>query len=971
MLSEITSFKIKEVEKWFRERRAEGVFISTTPVIISLFEKLVRKSGDSLSGRELRNLLLPIKNNHEYTEISIFNRTGRRIFDINDSGWSYSQEEGKEYLKFSSQGNIVFSELEKDINTGKSFISMIVPVRAKNLLIGIVVFRIDPSVYLYPIINSWPFERVTTSSCLARLEHDRLTYLYLSDVSTGAFDSLVAGSNNDELSKAILAVNDLRLLETKDYHGVDVFADYQNIPGTSWLLISKIDQNEIYSPLKGQAIRVIIFLFVFIIVVFIIGVLIWKNHQLKYFRSRFELQSIKAGAEEKVRFMSALLQEVNDAVITFDKDMMILSWNKGAERIYGWKAEEIVGKFGGGALQIAFHGTSKDQVFNELEQNGSWKGELIHKRKDGSNAYVLSSVSQLLDEDGKILGIITINKDISEQVHSEKIRDAIYRISELAHSSKDLNEMYASFHVVIGELLDAHNLFIALLENNGETLTYPYFADEKESAPLPHKKGNGLIEFVLRTGKPLLAKPEDIKYFVDREIIDPPGDNLIDWIGTPLRIDAETIGVLVIRSYSPKIRYGNWEKSVLTFVSEQIALSIHRKKMEQDLIEAMQKAEVSSNLTSSLLANMNHELRTPMNGILGFAEILMNELEDPDKKSKAENILVSGRRLMDTLDAIMDLSYLESDKISRKFKPISVGKIVRSVLKTYETIIKGKNLNLNSNVAIGLMVMGNEHILQHLVKNIVDNAVKYTDKGSISVEGTLFHKEEKPKVSLIVRDTGIGISREYHEMIFETFRQVSEGYGRQFEGSGLGLSICKKIVTLLNGEITVKSTPGEGSEFTVILPAVIETPELESMDAGQLLKPKILKGASKKVPDILLVEDNTVNLQLLMVYLRDYCNIYSALDGKSAIEMTRHQKFDAILMDINLGPGMDGIQAMLEIRKQQDYRFVPIIAVTGYASIGDRDRLIVNGFTDYLAKPFKKDVVIEMFSTLLSGTPGK
>lgn len=736
------------------------------------------------------------------------------------------------------------------------------------------------------------------------------------------------------------------------------------------LFLSKIDQNEILIPLKAHAVRIIIYLLVFLVIVLILVILIWKNQKLHYYRSQFELQSRSTKAEEKVRFMDALLQEVNDAVITFDKDMMILSWNRGAERIYGWKAEEVIGKFGGGSLRFDFHGPSRELFFNELKEKGFWKGEVIHKRKDGTNVYVLSSTSQLLDKDNKVLGIITINKDITELVHSEKIRNAVYRISELSHSTRDLDEMYTSFHVVIGELLDAQNLFIALLEKDNETLTYPYFVDEKETVPSPHKKGNGLTEFVIRTGKPLLAKPEDIKYFIDRDIIDPPLDSSIDWLGAPLHIEKETIGVLVVRSYSSINRYGEREKDILTFVSEQIALSIHRKKMQHELIEAMQRAEVSSKLTSALLANMNHELRTPMNGILGFAEILMNDLDDPEKKSKAENILISGRRLMDTLDAIMDLSYLESDNVTRKFKPVSVGKVVRSVLKTYESSIKRKKLDLICRIPVGHAILGDEHLFQHLVKNIIDNAVKYTDKGSITLEAYHTEKDGKPMLSIAVRDTGIGISEENHEMIFEAFRQVSEGYGRQFEGSGLGLSISKKILALMNGEIKLKSKPGEGSEFTILLPAVHETPSPESVDVGELLKPKIHRDRSKEMPDVLLVEDNAINLQLLMVYLKDYCNIYSAIDGKSAMEMTRNQKFDAILMDINLGPGIDGIQAMLEIRKRLDYRYIPIIAVTGYASIGDRERLIATGFTEYLLKPFKKDNVIDIFSTIISPSYG-
>jgi CheY-like chemotaxis protein len=157
-----------------------------------------------------------------------------------------------------------------------------------------------------------------------------------------------------------------------------------------------------------------------------------------------------------------------------------------------------------------------------------------------------------------------------------------------------------------------------------------------------------------------------------------------------------------------------------------------------------------------------------------------------------------------------------------------------------------------------------------------------------------------------------------------------------------------------------------GSEFTILIPAVTDHVITEPVDFDELLKPKIHKDTAGKVPDVLLVEDNTVNLQLLMVYLKEYCNIYSALDGKSAIEMAQEHPFDAILMDINLGPGMDGIQAMLEIRKRQGNRDIPIIAVTGYASIGDRDRLLSTGFSEYLPKPFTREKIAEMMEGLFT-----
>jgi CheY-like chemotaxis protein len=212
----------------------------------------------------------------------------------------------------------------------------------------------------------------------------------------------------------------------------------------------------------------------------------------------------------------------------------------------------------------------------------------------------------------------------------------------------------------------------------------------------------------------------------------------------------------------------------------------------------------------------------------------------------------------------------------------------------------------------------------------------------------------------------MGIAEENFDLIFETFRQVSEGYGRKFEGSGLGLSISKKIALLLNGEIRLKSKLGEGSEFIVILPSAGAVFEQSPGPLPEKVPEKPAEPVyPKNTPSVLVVEDNLVNLQLLTLYIQDYCMAYSALDGKAAIESARQKRFDLILMDINLGPGLDGIQAMLEIRKLTDYKNVPIVALTGYASIGDRDRLISLGFSGYLPKPVTKDVLLGFIDEII------
>lgn len=952
----LTGIKVGQISAWLMERKAEGIFLASHPDFIRLMKSLTTNPQQEQIREEISRWLATIIKNHGYKEILIYNHKGDPLLLINDSG--YSVTGGIPAMKMTDgifPDSITCLEHCSGGSLPKFSLEFVVPVKDNLKPVALVVLRMDAEIYFSSIFKEWPYQTSSGESLLSWMTSDSVQYLFGSSGRIKV-QSSHRKSEMDALSRKVMESGTMAMIEAADYRGVDVMANSRQVPGTSWKMISKIDTDEIYAPMKRKAVSVIVYLAGMLAVVFISLALIWKNQQVVHFRKQLEYKSMNIKAEERIRFMNALLEEVNDAIITFDKDLIIQSWNKGAEKIYGWKSEEVVGKFGGGSLRVDFPGSTRESVFRELDEKGFWKGEVVHKRKDGSTAYLLSSTSHLKDEAGNVLGIITINKDISEVVQSEKVKNAVYRISELAITSRTLDEMYAAIHVVIGELMDARNLFIALREGL-DLISFPYFVDEKDSKPEPQVMGNGLTEYVIRTGKPLLAKPEDIAYFTNREIIDMVGPVAIDWIGIPLKIEKETIGVLVVQSYDPAIRYGDREKDILVFVSEQIALSIHRKKIQQELIEAKQKAEVSNKLTSALLSNMNHELRTPMNGILGFAEILMHELKDEDSRSKAENILVSGRRLMDTLDAIMDLSYLQSHEVARKFQPVFVGPILSKVLKNYEQPLRRKHLKLHLDIQENLAILGDEHLFQHLLRNLVDNAVKYTDQGSITIKAALAAQDDKQQVVLTIKDTGMGISKENYAMIFEAFRQVSEGYGRKFEGSGLGLTISKRILELLNGEISLVSDVGQGSEFTILLPSA-QTVPVEVPSAGiDIPRPEVAVTGPHKLPDVLIVEDNLVNIQLLMIYIKDLCNIYTTLDAKSAIQLTRERKFDAILMDINLGPGLDGIQAMLEIRKRPDYQDVPILAVTGYASIGDRERLLSLGFNGYLPKPYDREAI--------------
>ncbi len=386
---------------------------------------------------------------------------------------------------------------------------------------------------------------------------------------------------------------------------------------------------------------------------------------------------------------------------------------------------------------------------------------------------------------------------------------------------------------------------------------------------------------------------------------------------------------------------------------------------KQELEEARARAEESSMLKTSLIANMSHELRTPMTGIIGFSEMLKDMLQSSEYTEVIQNILDSSRRLMRTLDSILNLSIFESGKMNIRnirMDIMDAAEETKSIFKQYADSYKDKNLECKFSNEGNVKVYVNRYLFSEIITNLIDNAFKFTKEGFVSVSvQTVKNKDNKRFAAIIVKDTGIGIAPEHQDMIFHEFRQVSEGYNRTFEGIGLGLSLCKKMAEFMSGKIFIRSELNTGSEFSVIFPLVIEnmpisiSPEPES----EILSTTTEEFLSYRKGDILVVEDNQVNLDLIKVYLNEVCNIDSTRDGFSAIQMASAKKYGAILMDINLGPAMDGLKTAKEIRKIEGYEHIPIIAVTGYATEDDRKRILDEGLDYHIPKPFSKHYLVD------------
>ncbi len=631
------------------------------------------------------------------------------------------------------------------------------------------------------------------------------------------------------------------------------------------------------------------------------------------------------------------MENANDIMILFSEDGRILNVNKKAVTSYGYTREEILSMNIFQLRNTNNSGLVKDQF--DIAQKEGIEFQTVHYRKDGSRLHVeVKSIGVDTDGDKLVLSII---RDISSRMKKE---EKMRKLAYIVESSDD---------AIIGKTLDG----IVTSWNKGAEKLYGYSKEEVVgkgiSLIIPKEKIEEFHKIMcnVKVGKNL-EHHETVRKKKNGDLIEvsitisPVYDLEGNLVG------ASTIARDITETKLKKMELKEKYEELSAVYEELTATEEELRNNYKELEIAKEEAENANLAKSQFLANMSHEIRTPMNGITGVIDLIsLTELSETQKEY-LDILKYSSSLLLDIINSILDISKIESGKFELNMRPFNLKKTLDKTIKELSIVCNNKDLKVFYYIDpfIEFNLIGDELRLNQVLINLINNAVKFTEKGEIIFKVQKISEfNEKLKLQFSIKDTGTGIKEEFKKDIFKKFIQQDMSYTKKYYGTGLGLAISKELVKMMNGNIWFESQEGVGSTFYFIVEFLVDYNKIIKKDSN-LNRIRVMPTKSSTV---LIVEDNEINMKIVCEMLKRLgYNFICAYDGSKALELLDNNLVNLILMDIQM-PGLNGYETTKIIRKNEvDKQRIPIVAMTAYAMIGDREMCIENDMDDYISKPF-------------------
>lgn len=953
-LKAIASLKTDQLSQWNTERKADANVMVKSPFFVQAAKRLTSQGISSLIEEDFYNQLLLFNEYYGYDNLILADTTGHILVSVIETDSVLDDSTSRQINQAIMSDDVYFTGIYFCPQHNKYHYDIIVPVMTNQASPSmVVIIRIDPEDLLFPIINSWPIESRTAESLIAKREGDFAVFVN-SPRFSAAQPKQFKIPLTDTLVPAVKAILGYTgFVEGDDYRGEAVLSYVHQLKDMPWVMVVKIDKSELYKELTFRTGIILLTGLLLIIITSASLVSIYSFRQRGFYKHLLAQELALNTSETRNR---TTLYSIGDAVITTDTQGIVLQMNPVAERLTGWRETEATGKPIGEVFNIIAE-DSRQAIDNPVERvltEGKVVGLANHTlliNKHGNEIPIADSGAPILSKEGETFGVVLVFRDQTDEREAQRaleISEERYALVMAASEQGiwdwhvETNKVFysAQWKKQIGyedhELKDDFNTWVEHLHPDERELCI-----EAVNSYLEQPAEHFVLDFRFR------HKDGTYRWIHNKasSLINNEG-KVIRLFGIHTDFTKRKQAEIELLEKQQAIEAQNEEYYALN--EEYMSVNEELKTTNENLLAAVEKAQESDRLKTAFLNNLSHEIRTPLNAIIGFGDFLGNPDLDCDEQSKFVAIIQkNGFQLASIINDIVSMATIEAGQEVLRETETNIQEVLEVVHQQYLKATNQKALEFvieNTLKEEEAKVFSDETKLTQMLGNLVGNAIKFTEKGSIKITCSIKAK----KLHFCVSDTGIGIPKEFHNDIFERFRQIEPDSSKLYGGNGLGLAITKAYAELLGGEIWVESSPGNGSRFHF---TIAHNPLHEKEEEKTMNEMKQLDNTKKKT--ILIVEDEYSNYFFLeLMFNKMGITPIVAHNGQEAIDFCKsNPSIDMVLMDLKM-PVLNGFEATKQIKAMRPD--LPIIAQTAYALSADKHKAIEAGCDDYLTKPIRK-----------------